>query len=188
MRTKAILSIAGGVALALGVAQTASAANGLGTLHGTAGLQAGVVDGDTTPEGGVFFFTGTLSNGSTAKVCSVGVLSNATCSDNQHAGSYQICSTGCSVTCTVGGVPGQPCPLNGAFTAAAISSCTGPLQSGTFSGVCAGSNCSGGSASSPGLLYSLFFDLATIQNAVTQCSGTGSITSATFDGILGFGP
>ena len=173
-----ILSVLAGAALAM---FASSAQAGLCEFVGSAGLQQGVVDGDTTGENGKFFFSGTLGPCSAGggKVCSVGNLTGATCANNGHNGTYKICDS-CTITCTVGGVAGKPCPPNGAWTDAVIATCNGQKATGAFSGNCVGSNCTGQGG---GIAYSLFFDAPTVANAVTQCSGTGSITNASFLGV-----
>jgi hypothetical protein len=194
---KKLLSIAAGSALLLLGAGAASAqSGGVCQLVGTAILQNGVVDEDAAPEGGKFGFTGVLSGpaGECAglKVCSVGTLANATCLENQHSGVGKIC-TACSLTCDNPATPTvEACDGGTIGNGFAAIQCTGEQASVNFQGLCVGSNCSGGAASIPGMAYSLFFDVPTIQNALAVCdappAGDGdSITSASFTGVLAWG-
>jgi hypothetical protein len=173
--------MASAAALVIGLSGSATAQTGKACqLTGSATLETGKVDADTTPESGYFFFKGTLSNcqgsaipsGST--VCSYGRVDNASCAENVTTGTkYVICAGQCNVTATT----------------AACATGT-PIKQGVFSGVCIGANCSG--ATTPagganGIAYSLLFDQATVERALTDCSTPNGLTAASFSGGLVYG-
>jgi hypothetical protein len=79
----------------------------------------------------------------------------------------------------------------------AVPSCTSgsslvePLFSGEIQGVCVGPSCDGGSSppNPPhGILYSLLFDQATIENMGEVCPSGGNLTSASFSGTVSLAP
>lgn len=181
--TKAKLAIGGASVLALVLAGSASAQLS-GAIcqagdptdqttnpakHGTATLSPNL---GTSPGTSAFHFEANLScqgSYSSAKVCSYGTASNATCAENVTAGHFIVCSGDCTDT----------------FTSAACATGSTKLSEGDFNGLCVGPNCSGGGSN---VVYSLVFTPTTIQNAMANCSPTGGpgVGTAQFDGVIGY--
>ncbi|MEA2626208.1 MAG: hypothetical protein QOD06_2253 [Candidatus Binatota bacterium] len=188
---KVVLSLVAGLALAF-VAKDAMAQSGkICQLNGgVATLKDGGIPGAATPLAPAsldFTFKGSLANcqgsgpANGSKVCSKGRITGATCSANAHSGGGVVCAGDCweEDPRPTSPTKGQPACKDGA-----------PIDQSTFSGRCTGSNCSGttGTPSTNGWAYTLFFDQATIQNALAQCDNTpGALTSATFSGALAYG-
>jgi hypothetical protein len=193
MKRKAVLTIAAAFALALGVAQLASAQTGeICQLTGSANLSPGL-DGSNPQGTSAFSFSGQLSscqaNGMAASngsfVCSNGSLTNASCSGNQTAGLFAICPSGATCSATPGG-PAPKCMVG--------VNAVAPIASGSFQGACVGASCDGASTNNPpqGIAYSLLFDQATVQRAGSTCppppvGAGGKLTTASFSGLLGLG-
>jgi hypothetical protein len=189
MKTRVLTSVLGGLALALGVAQTAFAqAPHLCVLGASDGKATITPNLTASPNSGTtnFFFTGPCP-GTPLHVCSNGTLADASCSGNVTAGQFKLCPTSCDGTPT-GGAGALECFHMNNATNPPTKVIDTPTAKGTFNGVCVGALCAGAGSS---VQYGLLFDQATTMAALKECpappvgSGKG-IGTASFGGPIAY--